>query len=491
MHSGGTRFMKALDGLDPQALWRHFGEISRIPRESGNEAAIAGHVRTLASGLGLACTTDDAGNVIVKKPGTRGMPSLALQSHLDMVCEKDKSTPHDFSSDPIRLVRDGDWIRATGTTLGADNGIGVAAMLAIMEDTSLAHPDLELIFTVEEETGLTGAHALARESFSAHTLINLDSEDEGTFIIGCAGGVDTMLDLELDFMTVPEDTKALLLRIGGLRGGHSGVDIHRGLGNAIKLLARILHATYPVYGFSLGTFRGGSKHNAIPRDAEAVIHVESSAIGELMHETVRWNDILRGEFEHVDDGVALDLEVMDHGAPRVVVPADASKILHLLQALPHGPLHIDPGLDGTVVTSTNLAVCSWEGDSLIVTTSQRSIVGSALRDAAAQVASAGELTGCEVRHGHGYPAWRPNLSSPILATCTRLFSRVSGKEPSVRVVHAGLECAVIAERIEGLDMISFGPTIEQPHSPQERVSIESTGHFWEFLVELLKTMAGQ
>lgn len=210
--------MKALDGLDPQALWRHFGEISRIPRESGNEAAIAGHVRTLASGLGLACTTDDAGNVIVKKPGTRGMPSLALQSHLDMVCEKDKSTPHDFSSDPIRLVRDGDWIRATGTTLGADNGIGVAAMLAIMEDTSLAHPDLELIFTVEEETGLTGAHALARESFSAHTLINLDSEDEGTFIIGCAGGVDTMLDLELDFMTVPEDTKALLLRIGGLRG---------------------------------------------------------------------------------------------------------------------------------------------------------------------------------------------------------------------------------------------------------------------------------
>lgn len=483
--------MGALDGLAPRSLWRHFRDISGIPRESGNEAGIAEHVASFARNLGLTCRTDGAGNVIVKKAGARGFPAIALQSHLDMVCERDTDSVHDFHTDPIRLIRDGGWIRAAGTSLGADNGIGVAAMLALMEDENLVHPPLELIFTVEEETGLTGAHALSRGSFSANTLINLDSEEEGTFIIGCAGGMDTRLDLELDFMTVPEGTRGLVLKIGGLKGGHSGVDIHRGLGNAIKLLARFLHATHPVYGFYLASIRGGSKHNAIPRNAEAVIHAEPSDIDALRQEAVHWNNILHNELKDADDDVALVLEELDHSAPRVVEPSDASRVLHLLQALPHGPLHVDHARGCTVLTSTNLAICTFEGDSLVVTTSQRSIAGSALHDAAEQVASVGELAGCEVRHGHGYPAWKPDFSSPILRTCTTLFSDLYGREPKVSVIHAGLECAVIGEKIQNLDMISFGPTVEQPHSPHERVHIESVGRFWDYLVALLRRAVGQ
>ncbi|HPI92463.1 MAG TPA: aminoacyl-histidine dipeptidase [Deltaproteobacteria bacterium] len=483
--------MKAIAGLNPQPLWRHFHKVSQIPRESGNEAGIAEHIRRLAGELGLACKTDDAGNIIARKPGTRGSSPVALQSHLDMVCEKETETTHDFGSDPIRLVRDGGWVRADGTTLGADNGIGVAAMLAVMEGRDLVHPDLELIFTVEEETGLTGAHMLSRGSFSATTLLNLDSEEEGTFIIGCAGGMDTRLDLELDFMTVPEETQAILVRVGGLQGGHSGTDIHRGLGNAIKLLARFLHATCPAYGFSLASIRGGSKHNAIPRDAEAVIHVDPSDIDALRQEAVHWNTILREELKHTDDGVALVLEELERPAPRVVEPEGASRILNLLQALPHGPLHFDQGLDNTVVTSTNLAVCSFDGDNFVVTTSQRSIIGSALHDMASQVASTGELAGCGVTHCHGYPAWRPSRSSPILNTCTSLFSDLTKREPKVNVIHAGLECAIIGEKIQDLDMISFGPTIERPHSPHERVNIESVESFWVFLTALLRRMAGR
>jgi dipeptidase D len=483
--------MKAIDGLKPQSLWRHFWDISQIPRESGSETRVADHVGSLARGMGLACRTDEAGNVIVQKPGAKGTPTVALQSHLDMVCEKDPVKNHDFSRDPIRLVHDGAWIRADGTTLGADNGVGVAAMLALMEGSGLVHPNLEFIFTVEEETGLNGAHRLSRRSFSANTLLNLDSEEEGAFTIGCAGGMETGLDLELDFMSVPEETKGLLLRVGGLKGGHSGTDIHRGLGNAIKLLARFLHATYPVYAFYLASFQGGSKHNAIPRDAEAVIQVEPSDIEALRQEAVHWNNILKDEFRHADDGVALILEDLDHHAPRVVEPKDAARIIHLLQALPHGPVHIDQGLDRAVITSSNLAICSFKGDSFVVTTSQRSIVGSALHDMASQVASVGELAGCGVHHSHGYPAWKPNRSSPILKTCTSLFSDLYKREPKVNIVHAGLECAVIAEKIKELDMISFGPAVEQPHSPHERVNIDSVGLFWEFLVALLRHMAGQ
>jgi dipeptidase D len=483
--------MKVIEGLHPQSLWQNFWEISQIPRESGNESNVSEYILSKAKALGLAFRLDEARNVIVRKPGRKGFAPIALQSHTDMVCEKDRGTEHNFNTDPILLVRDGLWIRADGTTLGADNGIGVAAMLAIMEDPALIHPDLDLLFTAEEETGLTGAYNLSRGSFGASTLLNLDSEEEGTFYIGCAGGMDTELILEPDFMTVPENTVPVAVKITGLRGGHSGVDIHQGLGNAIKLLNRFLHSTYEAYGFHLVSIKGGNKHNAIPREAEAIIHVARPDIDALMQEAVHWNNIFRFEFDHIDDGVALTLEELDQRTLRAIEPEDTAKIINLLQALPHGPLKIDPGLDNTVVTSTNLAACSFKLDNFVVTTSQRSITQSALHDMASQVASVGELAGCRVNKGNSYPAWRPDLSSPILKTCTGLYQGLLHKEPKVKIIHAGLECAVIAERIKGLDMISFGPTIEQAHSPNERVSIESVERFWDYLLALLRQMAGQ
>lgn len=481
--------MKAVQGLDPKGLWRNFWEISQIPRESGNEYAVAEFICNKARGLGLPCRMDESRNVFVQKPGVSGVAPLALQSHTDMVCEKDQSKLHDFKADPIKLLRNGSWISADGTTLGADNGIGVAAMLAIMEDSSLVHPDLELVFTAEEETGLAGAYRLTRGSFSASTLINLDSEEDGSFYVGCAGGMNTELILELDFMSVPENSIALAVRITGLKGGHSGGDIHRGLGNAIKLLTRFLQATYSAYGFHLASIEGGSKHNAIPREAQAVIHVEVPDIDALRQEAVHWNNIIRNEYKEIDDGVALILEELEHSAPRVLEPHDARKVFNLLQALPHGPLHIDQRLYNTVVTSTNLAICSFKGDNFVVTTSQRSIILSALHDMAAQVASVGELAGCKVNQGNGYPAWKPDPSSKILKSCTSLYSDMFKRDPLVKVIHAGLECAVIAEKIHNLDMISFGPTIEQPHSPNERVDINSVGRFWDYLVALLRRLA--
>lgn len=481
--------MKAIGGLDPQALWRHFQDISMIPRESGNEAGMRDHILKLARGRGLACTTDRAGNVIVKKPGKKGSHAVALQSHLDMVCEKDAETIHDFGTDPIRLVRDRDWMHADGTTLGADNGIGVAAVLSVMEDKILVHPDLELIFTVEEETGLRGATTLSRESFSARTLINLDSEEEGTFYIGCAGGKDTEITTGLSYAEAPEKTEEITVKITGLRGGHSGGNIHEGLGNAIKLLSRFLISTMPVHGFGLCDIRGGSKHNAIPREAEAVIRITKENLRSLRKDANAWTGIFRNELEGIDDLVSMSLHKSAHPSSRVISKPDAEKVLNLLQALPHGAVRTDRRLD-TVVTSTNLAVCGCRSNTFNVTTSQRSLMQSSLEEIATQVRAVAELAGCRAVQGNGYPAWRPSMSSQILKASAEVHRKLFGTDPRIRVIHAGLECGVIGQKIKGMDMISMGPTIEHPHSPHERVFIPSVERFWKFLVKLLEHLAG-
>jgi dipeptidase D len=483
--------MKSMEDLNPQALWRHFWEISQIPRESGNELRVREHIADKARGCGLAFRIDETGNVLVKKPGVPGVPPIALQSHMDMVCEKDKKTVHDFSTDPVTLLRDGDWVCSDGTTLGADNGIGVAAMLAIMEDKALVHPDIELLFTVEEETGLTGAYGLSRDSFSAQTLLNLDSEDEGCFYIGCAGGMDTELVTGLTFEEAPENIEAVTVRITGLRGGHSGVNIHEGFGNAIKLLGRFLRAAQTSYGFHLAWFQGGSKHNAIPREADALIHITKEGMRNLRKDVTAWNRILREEFERIDAGITLSLEKSGHASARVVTRADSERIFNILQAVPHGAMRIDKRFDNTVLTSTNLAVCAFRNNTFVVTTSQRSLKQSSLIDIASQVRAVGELAGCRVTHNNGYPAWNPNFSSRVVKTCTHVYRGLYGSQPKVKVIHAGLECAVIQEKIPGLDMISFGPTIEQPHSPNERVQISSVERFWGFLLILLEHMAKQ
>ncbi|HPC46949.1 MAG TPA: aminoacyl-histidine dipeptidase [Deltaproteobacteria bacterium] len=477
--------MKAVDGLSPRSLWEHLREISRIPRCSGHESAVAGHIRDTAARLGLGARVDRAGNVIVKKPGVRGVPPVALQSHLDMVCEKSPGSPHDFMRDPIELVRDGRWIRAKDTSLGADNGIGVAAMLAIMTSENLPHPDLELVFTVEEETGLGGANSIEKGWIGSRTLVNLDSEEEGTLFVGCAGGMHTELSLEADFMSVPEGTSAVALSVSGLLGGHSGIDIHRGRPNAIKVLVRFLDAVFGAYDVHLADISGGTRHNAIPRDARAVCHVNPDDMEALHQEIAHWNGILKSEYDHVDDRCAIHMETPHVQASRVLVPQDARRIVDLLQALPHGPARFCSQWRDVVDTSTNLATCGFIGDILVVTTSQRGITPSAMHDIASQISSVGTLAGCTVNRGGAYPAWRPDPSSPILKACTEVYRGLTGKDPRVKVVHAGLECAVLGERIEGLDMISFGPTIEAAHSPDERVDIDSVARFWDFLTGLL------
>ena len=483
--------MKAIQGLDPQALWQHFWEVSQIPRESGREAGIREHIANQARRYGLSCHFDTIGNVLVKKSGISGAPPVALQSHMDMVCEKDKQTEHDFNTEPIRIVRDGDWIRADSTTLGADNGIGVAVMLAIMEDTSLVHPDIEFLFTVEEEIGLAGANNLTRESFCANTLLNLDSEDERCFYIGCAGGMDTELVIGLTFKEAPENTEAVTVKITGLKGGHSGVNIHEGYGNAIKLLNRFLFAALPQCGFHLAELQGGNKRNAIPREAEALIHITKEGLRGLRKDVKTWTNIFRSEFEHIDDGITIILEKGAPPAPRVIIRPDEEKIFNLIHALPHGPVKSDIRLDNTVMTSTNLAVCAIRNNTFVITASQRSLMQSALHDIASQVRAVGELAGCRVTHGNGYPAWKPNFASPALKICADVYRGLYGTEPMAKVIHAGLECAVIGERIAGLDMISMGPTIEHAHSPHERLHIQSVERFWKYLVALLRHMAGK
>jgi dipeptidase D len=480
--------MEATEGLKPANVWRFFREISKVPRESKHEEMIREYVVAEAEKLGLRHVTDAAGNVVVYKPGTAPGDAVILQSHLDMVCEKDKGTEHDFRTDPLRLVRDGDWIRADGTTLGGDNGIGVAAMLAVMEDASLNHPDLELLFTIDEETGLTGANNLDPALFAGRTLINLDSEEDGTLFIGCAGGKSTDLSLELTLEPAPRRFHPVLVKVSGLKGGHSGTDIHRGRGNAIKILTRFFKELDPKR-YHLVSFSGGSKHNVIPREAEAVIMVGPGGSVPALNELALFmSRTFASEFEGIDDGVRVRV-MKDTVAPeQVVSQSDVIRIMDLLHALPHGPMHLNAE-QGFVLTSTNLAICGITGSRFSILTNQRSAHKSSIEDISEMVASIGRLSGATVVKGDDYPAWRPDSGSRVLEVSKKVYKGLFKSEPEVKVIHAGLECAVFGEKIPGLDMISLGPTIEQAHSPSERMRIADVEKMWVLLTAILKELA--
>ncbi|HON37216.1 MAG: aminoacyl-histidine dipeptidase [Desulfomonilia bacterium] len=481
--------MKAVEGLKPEGLWRYFNEISLIPRESRHEGRIRDYIAGEAGRLGLRHTVDRAGNIVVYKPGERPGRAVILQSHLDMVCEKDEGTPHDFQKDPIRLVRNGDWIGAQGTTLGADNGIGVAAMLALMEDPSAAHPDLELLFTIDEETGLTGANLLDTGLLSGRTLINLDSEEDGVFIIGCAGGRSTHLSLDVSFQDVSEDLTKVLVKVADLTGGHSGTDIHRGRGNAIKLLARFLKDVPSTIPLRLASFSGGSKHNVIPREAQAGILVRREDIESLRELADRATVVYHGELSGIDDGVKVLIQ--EEGPAlglQAAEPGDTARLLDLVHALPHGVMSMNPSMEGLVITSSNLAVCRFAGQRFDILTSQRSIYTSSLWDVSEMVASIARLAGARAEKLHDYPAWRPDMNSQVLDISRRVYTGLFGEEPRVEVIHAGLECAVFAEKMPGIDMISLGPTIEQAHSPSERVLAPTVKKMWVLLTAILNRL---
>ncbi len=482
-----------LEGLQPPALWRHFLELSRIPRCSGQEAAAREYVLAVADRKGCPFRVDEAGNVVVRKapsPGLSGRPAVVVQSHLDMVCEKNTDSSHDFSRDPIRWRREGDWLGAEGTTLGADNGIGAAAQLALIEEDGLTHGPLELLFTVEEETGLHGAAALDPSMLSGRTLINLDSETEGTFYIGCAGGQDTDLVLEAALEPCPEASAVSRIQVGGLQGGHSGVDIHRERGNAIRILARFLAKNGRELGIRIAVLEGGSKRNAIPRECRALVRLPPERLTELEERARAWEGICRDILGVTDPGLFVRVEGMEGTdvAPRaeeVLRPAVQERLLDLLCCLPHGVLRRDPRLPELVQTSTNLAAVRWTDQGIRVTTNQRSSVAAELEEAAEAVAAAGRLAGARARFGGRYPGWRPNLESPLLALAKRIYRSLFGGPPKVTAIHAGLECGIIGDRIPDMDMISLGPTIEGAHSPDERVEIPSVARFWLFLTTML------
>jgi len=484
--------MTFVSQLEPRALWAHFDRILATPRPSKQEGAMRAYVQEVATRRGLAHREDAAGNIVVEVPGRGRLahaPTLALQSHLDMVCEKNSDVAIDFEKDPIVPRRDGDWLYATGTTLGSDNGIGVAAMLALAESDDVDHGPLELLFTIDEETGLTGAMELAPGMITASTLVNLDTEEEGALYVGCAGGAGTNLTVPLETMFGAAGRIALEVRLSGLKGGHSGVDIHLQRSNASQALARILHGLWPTYQFELVAFEGGNLHNAIPREARATVRVAPADVERFGADVRSAVAELAAELASVDPG--LEVAIAPGEAPAEVwSDAATQRALALLVALPHGVLRMSDDIPGLVETSTNLAKVRTEGSTLKIHCSNRSSVASQLRATQRRIGAFGELVGAEIEQAEGYPGWKPNLASPALAVLREAVTEVYGKEPEVKAIHAGLECGLIGEKVPGIDMISFGPQIEFPHSPGERVSIPSVERFWQVLKVALVKLAG-
>jgi dipeptidase D len=485
--------MTFVSDLAPQPLWKRFDEILTIPRGSRKEEAMRRYVLGIAERKGLRTRTDAAGNAVVVKPaspGKEGAPTVVLQSHLDMVNEKNSGVAHDFERDPLVPRRDGEFVKATGTTLGADNGIGVAAMLAVLEAEDLVHGPLEFLFTVDEETGLTGASDLDPSLITGKILLNLDTdtEEENEVTIGCAGAGMSVLTLPVESGPAPEGLAALEVSLTGLKGGHSGMEIHLPRGNAIKLLARALYAAGLRTRIHVGSLQGGGKHNAIPREALAKIFVRPEDREAVTLDLEREASLIEEELPSEPD---LRLEVR-YAAPPASAWSEESgrKALALVQALPHGVVAMSQDIPGLVETSTNLASVEPRNGSLSILCSTRSSVDSALRTTRQRIRAAADLAGAAVEENRGYPGWKPNPASGLLKTFRALHERITGRDPELRALHAGLECGIIGEKVPGMEMISFGPLIQGAHSPDERVHVASVERFYHLLTATLAELAG-
>ncbi|MBZ5639072.1 MAG: aminoacyl-histidine dipeptidase [Acidobacteriia bacterium] len=478
--------------LEPRSVWEQFSEILRIPRPSGHEAAVAGHLTAVAARHGFKTSSDGVGNLVIDVPASPGRekaPVIVLQGHLDMVAEKNKDVTHDFMKDPIRPRIVGEWVHATGTTLGADNGIGVASAVAAAVDPKVMHGPLQLLFTVDEETGLTGAMKLDGSMLRGKTLLNLDSEEDGVLFVGCAGGADTHLYFTPAWTSPARGASPFVVEVKGLRGGHSGLNIIENRGNALKILSRALAgAVIDGIGIGIASLEGGSKHNAIPREAEATVFLAPADEPRLRKVVDRLAADLKVEFQGIDDGLAISVRP---GAPsaRAMSADDSHRLLHLLLGLPHGNLGMSQAIPGLVETSSNLAVVSAEGDRLKVVCSSRSSVAPALDAVLLSIRAIGALADVEVVSRDGYPGWKPNMASPVLAVVRDVFGKLWGKEPSVTAIHAGLECGLLGDKVPGMDMISFGPHMEGVHSPDERLNIPSVGRFFNALAEILDRLS--
>ena len=477
--------------LQPERLWQQFHAICQIPRPSKKEGKIITFLQEFGKSHNLDTRTDAAGNVLICKPATPGYeqkPTVILQSHMDMVCEKNNDTVHNFDTDPIQTYVDGEWLRAKGTTLGADNGIGMATELAILASDDLKHPALECLFTVDEETGLTGAFAIDPSLLKGQLLINLDSEDDGQFFIGCAGGIDTTVTFDYQPLAMPEGLYYFTVKVGGLKGGHSGGDIHLNRGNANKILNRFLWQTASVTDLHLASISGGNLRNAIAREAEAVCAVPMDFKHELVTRFNTFASEIEAELAISDGGVKVTLDSC--ARPETMIDGDtARRLIYSIYACPHGVLRMSDDMPGIVETSTNLASVKMVADNqILITTSQRSSVSSAKYDAAYMVESVFTLAGAKATHGDGYPGWKPNPKSPIANIVAKTYETLFGKKAEIIAIHAGLECGLFLEKYPHLDMVSVGPTMQGVHSPDERLHIADTQKFWQLIVHVLENI---
>ncbi len=476
--------------LQPKLVWEIFDDITRVPRPSKREEKIGKFLVEFAESHNLEYQCDAIGNIVIRKPATAGYearPTVVLQAHTDMVCEKNSDKVFDFDNDAIQTYIDGEWVKADGTTLGADDGIGIAAALALLIDENVQHPAIEALFTVDEETGLTGAFNLGEGMVQGKYLINLDSEDEGEVFIGCAGGVDTLAYLPLATEAAPDTYTYYKVAVSGLLGGHSGDDIDKGHANSNKWAARIAEREVRLFGARLAHLDGGNLRNAIPREAFIVLGVPSDKTAAFESDVKAFGEALCGEFAIVEKGAKVEFAEVEAPAT-VLAEATQRNLLLALLSVPSGVLAMSAAMPGLVETSTNLASVKFADDKIVITTSQRSSVESAKEYAKLQVESAFVAAGCEVAHSDGYPGWAPNPNSTLLECTKEAYKRLFSAEPKVRAIHAGLECGLFLEKYPHLEMVSFGPTLRGVHSPDERLEIATVDKFWKLLVEVVKTI---
>jgi dipeptidase D len=485
------KMSEEITSLQPQRIWHYFNEILQVPRPSKKEEKIATYVKLTAKKLNFEVLQDNTGNILVRKPaypGYENTPGVILQGHLDMVCEKNTDKEFDFDNDAIEAYVDGEWLKARGTTLGADDGIGMALMLAVLESNDLVHGPLECLFTVDEETGLTGAFGLEPGFLQGKVLLNLDSEDDGEFFIGCAGGRDTVIELPFKTEAAPEGYCAFDVSVSGLTGGHSGDDIHKGRANANKLLNRLLWDASNTFHIRLASFEGGNLRNAIAREAHATVLIPDTKCEDFQKKVKTFEKFFRKEYHVTEPDLSLKYEKCNLPGSVLAISSQI-KLLNSLYACPHGVIAMSQDIPGFVETSTNLASIKMKDGFFRISTSQRSSVESAKDDICAMVAAVFSLAGGRVEQGDGYPGWSPDPDSRVVELAVEAWESLYKEKPVVRAVHAGLECGLIGDKYPGMDMISYGPTLRGVHSPDERLEIPTVQKFWDLTVDLLKRIA--
>lgn len=475
--------------LEPKALWNHFADLNAVPRASKKEERVIEFMMDFGKNLGLETIKDKIGNVVIKKPASAGMEdrkTIILQSHLDMVHQKNGDTVFDFDTQGIEMIVDGDWVSANGTTLGADNGIGVATIMALLTSTDIAHPAIEAMFTIDEETGMTGAIELDPSNFSGEILLNLDTEDDDELSIGCAGGIDTNTSYKYAVEPIKSDYVFLELTVKGLLGGHSGMDIDKGRGNANKFMNRALYHLMSTAEFQLVSVDGGSLRNAIPRESTAIIAVNKDFTNGVIAEFNKAADVIKHEFRSIETEVVFTAKEASSDAKEAMTHEELYKVLNAIYAVHNGVFRMSPDIEGLVETSSSLArVIIGEG-SFVTQSLQRSSVESTKDDVANTIRAAFESMGCGVVQSGDYPGWQPNKDSAILEIMTKLYRERYNEEPKVAACHAGLECGILMKHLPNVDMISFGPNIRAAHSPDEKCQISSVQKYWEYLLAALK-----